>query len=526
MRFRLLIVLTFLLSCGYAQQVDSLLQAPKVPQLADSLKLPQIPKNPLDSIETSFYLGADSLKQSYRTKMASLEASQNRLQSQVDSLTTLNLPTGKYTGKLDSIQAKRAALAAELDHKMDTLKAKTLGKLEKLDLPDETRARLNAVTQNVNGFKLPVKDLNLPNINMPGSPLKSLDGLNSTVKSPIGDIGNLGSKAGNLGRVGELGKVGDLGKGMGDLSKITGQTGDLSKITDQAGDLKGKIPGDVKNVQDLPKGIENKAGEMSGVSDLKKQADGLDPNLTKVNDLAKDPAAAQAEAMKQVKQKAVDHFAGKEKQLQEAMDKMSKLKQKYSSLNSLSEIPKKRPNEMRGKPFVERLVPGIALQIQKRGDDLMVDFNPYAGYRLSGKLTTGLGWNQRVGYNTSFNHFSPEVRVFGPRAFGEYKLGKGFSPRLEAEVMNTFVPPLIRTISNEPGDRQWVPGVFVGMKKEFRIAKGVRGTSMVMLRTFNSGHRSPYADVLNVRFGFEFPMKKKAKKENEKKKVENEMQKK
>jgi hypothetical protein len=320
--------------------------------------------------------------------------------------------------------------------------------------------------------------------------------------------------------VGDLGKIG--GGNLPGISSADGQLGDLSKITGQAGDLKGNIPSDLKNVKDLPQGIENKAGELSGVGDLKKQTEGLDPNLGKVNDLAKDPAAAKDQALKQVKQKAVDHFAGKEKQLQEAMDKMSKLKQKYSSLNSLSEIPKKRPNEMRNKPFIERMLPGIALQIQKRGDDLMVDFNPYAGYRLTGKLTTGMGWNQRVGYNTRSNNFSPEVRIFGPRAFGEYKIGKGFSPRLEAEVMNTFVPPFVRTISNEPGERQWVPTVFVGMKKEFRITKGVRGTSMIMLRTFNVDHKSPYADVLNVRFGFEFPIKKKSKKEKDKEKTEKE----
>jgi hypothetical protein len=500
MRFRLLVILIFSVGYGHAQQrLDSLLQTPAA--AVDSLK---VPSNPLDSVQTSFYHGADSLKQSYRNRMASLDSSRNRVQSHIDSLNSLSLPTDKYTGKLDSINAKQASLAAELDQKIGGLKAKTVGKLEKLELPDETRSQLASVTKDINGFKLPVKDLNIPNANLPDSPLKSLDGLNTSIDSPIGKIG-------------ELGKVGDLGKiGGGNLPSIPGadgQLGDLSKITGQAGDLKGKIPGDIKNVNDIPQGLENKAGDLSGVGDIKKQADGIDPNLGKVNDLAKDPAAAKDQALQQVKQKAVDHFAGKEKQLQEAMDKMSKLKQKYSSLNSLSEIPKKRPNEMRGKPFIERLLPGIALQIQKGGDNLMVDFNPYAGYRMTGRLTTGLGWNQRVGYDTRDHNFSPEVRIFGPRVFGEYKLGKGFSPRLEAELMNTYVPPMVRIIWNEDHGRQWVPGVFVGMKKEFRISKGVRGTSMVMLRTFNSNHKSPYSDVLNVRFGFEFPMRKKSAKQ-------------
>jgi hypothetical protein len=43
------------------------------------------------------------------------------------------------------------------------------------------------------------------------------------------------------------------------------------------------------------------------------------------------------------------------------------------------------------------------------------------------------------------------------------------------------------------------------MKKEYTIYKNIKGTAMVMDRLFNFDHNSPYADALNVRFGFEFP---------------------
>jgi hypothetical protein len=138
-----------------------------------------------------------------------------------------------------------------------------------------------------------------------------------------------------------------------------------------------------------------------------------------------------------------------------------------------------------------------------------VDFNPYAGYRFTGRTTAGVGWNQRIAYNLDKKLFNPEARVFGPRIFGEYKLWKGFSPRLEGEVMNTTVPPSTITTSLDPGQREWVWGAFVGLKKEYRFFKNVKGTALIMARIFNTDHKSPYADVLNVRFGFEFPMKKK-----------------
>lgn len=77
--------------------------------------------------------------------------------------------------------------------------------------------------------------------------------------------------------------------------------------------------------------------------------------------------------------------------------------------------------------------------------------------------------------------------------------------------MNTTVPPLTRTPTLDLGDREWVWGAFVGMKKEYRFIRNVKGTALVMVRLFNPEHKSPYGDVINVRFGFEFPMKKKIK---------------
>jgi hypothetical protein len=151
------------------------------------------------------------------------------------------------------------------------------------------------------------------------------------------------------------------------------------------------------------------------------------------------------------------------------------------------------------------------MQIQKKNGELMVDFNPYAGYRFTGRITAGLGWNQRVSYNLANGRFNQDARIYGPRTFGEYKLGLGFAPRAEVELMNTYVPPFARTAGVDLGERQWVWGVFVGMKKEYKFLKKINGTALIMFRLFDAQNKSPYADVLNARFGFEFPMKKKIK---------------
>jgi hypothetical protein len=233
-------------------------------------------------------------------------------------------------------------------------------------------------------------------------------------------------------------------------------------------------------------------------------------------DLLLDPTASEEEMKEKLKAEAqkiaVDHFAGKQQQLHEAMERIAKYKAKYSSISSIADIAKKPPNPMREKSFLERLVPGAGFQIQSKGEDFLLDVNAYVGYRFTRRITAGPGWNQRLPYNFDVYRFHPDARIFGPRLFGEYSFGKGFAPRLEVELMNTEVPPKLQSAATDPNGREWVWGMFAGIKKTYKITKHVRGTASVMTRLFNPGRKSPYADVLNVRFSFEFPMTKKAKK--------------
>jgi conjugal transfer/entry exclusion protein len=453
----------------------------------DSLLSPY--QHKLDSIQNTFYQRSDSLKVAFKRKLSILDSSRAPLQSKVDSLKNLQLPTEKYTHQLDSINQQRETLVASLNKKMEDLKSKTVGKITELSLPPELQEKVSAVTKNIEGFKLPVKDLNIPSLNSSDNPLKSLDGFASTFKSPLGNIGDLDG-----------------------LKNIQENLGDISKITDQLSghqdDLKNITQGNLSEVKQLPKTLEEKAADLAGLDAIKKQTEGIDPVL----DAGKNPDALKEQATQQIQEIAVDHFAGKEQELQLAMEEMSKLKKKYTSLNSLTEIPKKRPNEMRNKPLIERLLPGIGIQLLKKSDKLLTDFNPYIGYRFTSRLTGGLGWNQRISYNFDKGIFNQREKIFGPRIFSEFKLGRGFSPRAELEMMNTFVPSVITPGVADAQGRQWVLGAFVGMKREYRFIKNVNGTAMAMLNVFNRDHRSPYADVLNVRFGFEFPMKKRIKK--------------
>lgn len=161
---------------------------------------------------------------------------------------------------------------------------------------------------------------------------------------------------------------------------------------------------------------------------------------------------------------------------------------------------------MKGKPLIERIVPGITFQIQKT-DYLLLDVNPVIRYKVTGRFTAGAGWNERLSFDGW--KLKGNVRVYGTRVVTEYKWGRGFHFLFSPELMNTEVPPQLQT-SPEEHHREWIFGAFVGLKKEFKIYKKIMGNTEFLYNMVNTHGKSPYQDRISLRFGFEFPMRKKS----------------
>jgi hypothetical protein len=117
---------------------------------------------------------------------------------------------------------------------------------------------------------------------------------------------------------------------------------------------------------------------------------------------------------------------------------------------------------------------GLYFQYRQKNFNLF-DFNLYLGYRLSGRLTSGMGWNQRYAYGRKAHRWNEQARIYGPRSYLDVRLGKGFIAHVETELMNAFVPSRIVFNTGEC-QREWVWSMMTGLKKEYKIYKNLQGT--------------------------------------------------
>ena len=450
----------------------------------------------LDSISNKFTLEADSTQQTYRHAVAEIQSKTRTVNNTIDSLAKLNLPSGNYTRKADSLQRLKNSFESNYKSRFDSLKSKTIRRLQSLDLPPEYKEPLEKLTTNITDLNINTDIAKIPSLDIPGYPLPKMNGLDG-VTSKVGEVGNIANTL----------NPPDVQTPVGDLDKIGAQGGTYQ------GDIKNITQGNIQDVEKFPETIEAQASKIDGIDELEKQSGVLDEHNAKFDELAElnDPAKAKEKAVAMAKEKAVDHFAGKQEQLKSAMDKISKYKQKYSSLSSIKDLPKRPPNPMNGKPFIERLTPGIYFQYQRKNYYLL-DVNPYAGYRLSGRFTMGLGWNDRIAWDSKYDRWDKRSRIFGPRAFVDFKLGKGFIAHVEGETMNSFVPSTLHG-NPDAGHREWVWSCMTGLKKEYKIYKNLKGTALIQYNLFNRYYKAPYVDRLNSRIGFEYVLKKKVRKQ-------------
>lgn len=448
-----------------------------------------------------------------------LDSIKRNFTHKIDSLKSLNLPTDKYTRKLDSLKTIGPAKYIELTkNKIGAAESNVNKSISNLE------SKINSNIPGELNKNIAVDKVNLPNAK--GLPNTNIDTKITGVDNPLKDLNNpLGNNTNPLSKATdlqnlpqqELGKVTQAGQ-INELNSAKDKLGDLNQVTDKAqsytGEVKNIANGDLTNTDNLEKTIENKASNISEVKDLQKQTGEMSKGTQQIDEIkgmankANDPDAMKTMAKQEIQKQAINHFKGKEQVLQQAMDKMNKLKAKYPEISSMKDLAKRPPNPLKGKPLIERIIPGVTIQVQKT-HNVAIDINPVVSYRFTTRINAGAGWNERFAF-TKWNKLSSSDRIYGPRVFGSFGFKKGFAAKAEIEKMNTLIPA--SSITSTDASRQWVWSVFVGLKKDYRFAGRVKGNMQVLYNLYDDHYNSPYTDKLNVRLGFEFPMKKRTQK--------------
>lgn len=445
----------------------------------------------LDSLQRNFRHRTDSLQKAYHAPLKTIQSRIAKLNHKKDSLSKLNLPTSAVTHQIDSLQKANVDKVKELNGKIEKVKNETLTKVSSLHLPPQAQNEINTLTKNIHGFSLPNNLLHLPGTNFKIPGLGNNLSLPSNLSIPTTQIPSL-------------------------------QKLDLSSATrmPSLAQLEGPLANDIKKIQALKGSLKNKANEKALEQDAlklasqNKEVKELVQEKNKVTGMEK-----QLEAMKNPNKKmdslamaqlkpATNHFLGKEKELQSAMGELSKYKQKYSEVKSLTALPKRPPNPLKGKPWYERTVPGVNYLILNK-HYAMVDVNPYVGWRFTPKLTGYLGWNQRIGIRKGSLHTDKYDRVYGVRAAVSYAWAHGFVFRLSPELMNAYIP-----FGSAPDEREQkvIFGLFGGVRKDFKIYKGIYGYSEGVYNFVQKPGQNIYGDRLSLRLGLEVKIKKKVKK--------------
>lgn len=492
-----LTLIFLLLPCIAWSQADSLrLEGDTVRQNAEAK---------LDSLEQGFTKTSDSIRNAYTSKVQRLAQLGERYSLRIDSIKNKRPETpgnpldtigttadvNRYTKKLDSLDQQLASIQQTTTDKLDSVKAKVTQQISKLKLP-------KAAEGKVAGLNSMMDKVNVPAFN---TDIAKQSGLNISTSLP-----GFSTKLPRM----ELPQTSTpnipdvtMPDATSSLPQTGINTGELNDITGQAGSVQQQVKEATASEEALGKTLEGKAAEqVKGLPDKNlPDTPGLPGALPKTGDEAKE------QVMNLAKKEAVNHFAGKEQVLTSAMEKMSKYKRKYNSVNSLKDIKDDKPhNEMRGKPLRERLVPALTLQFQS-WQDLMLDINPSIGYKLNSHMVVGIGWNQRIAFNVPARDFNRYANVHGFRSYGEYNLKKGFGIRADIECMNT--PLKERIITDAPPQRAWVWSAMVGIKQKYPIYKKLKGNAQLMYNLFDKDHRSPYTDRINWRIGLELTLKKK-----------------
>jgi hypothetical protein len=501
--------------------------------------------NSFDNINPSTLLHLpDSSKRNVQKRAAKLDSQEIRFTHKIDSLKKLGVPHEKNSKALDSLEklnplnglektkSKVAEAQSTVHEKINAQENKVNGKLSLLsneaegqgNLPDNVK--VPGVDQKELLKDLPSTDLKAPNLENPiegkidtkniagdfDKDIKSeLDGVKDELGKDLNNVkGNVSKKMEDLNPSDKVDRL-QSSEEIKKLKEGTVKIQDASdKVSGYAEDAKNIKEGKIEKVETLKKDVTDELKDrvpMGEFDEAQKQLGAMNGEMEKLKAL-KNKEAFKKQTLARGKEMVMQQLASQHQEIKETVSKISDYQKKGSGLMKKVKGLPSRPKKSAKPPFTERFVPGLTIQVQK-STLWLTDLNPSLRFRVRSILSIGSGWNERIAVDHSAKIIMNQ-RVYGVRNFVEFSIRKGLSMKADVERMNAFVPNSF--FQPDMDRRKWMWNYFIGLRKDFSLGDGAMGNVQFMYNLYDPKHQSPYLSRLNVRFGFEFPLKKSKKK--------------
>jgi hypothetical protein len=219
----------------------------------------------------------------------------------------------------------------------------------------------------------------------------------------------------------------------------------------------------------------------------------------------RDKKLVEEEIKRKIKNVANDKVSQLTPAVQDAQKSLLKGKKIQQETSTLKAMLFSKSNAMAGKPLRERLVPGVMLQLYSKSI-YSVDVAPQLGYRVSGRITSGIAGVYRFAFNKNYSSYVRSMHVYGGRIYTDALLKKGFFFRVEGEWLQTL--NMIHSSREESDANVWSGHYGVG--KQYNITRQLKGNILLLYRTEFSGHL-PEQSKFNLRVGLNLSTKKRLK---------------
>ncbi|NBW35940.1 MAG: hypothetical protein EBR30_13135 [Cytophagia bacterium] len=398
-------------------------------------------KASLDSLKENYAFRLDSIQQRIKDPL--------KLQQKKDSLTQAY--NGAVASKLKKIQDKGLGLTSEEKSFLHQSGMPNVG----LNAP--LLPAFNMPTSSIPDVALNAPDLSLPQVSLPEASIPTT--ISPDIKIPTLD--KVGLPEMPMGE--QLTKV----KNISSEAQVVG-----SKVGDYAKDVKEIKDEGLEKSQNLDKLVDEGVQNIDQVEAVQKELAGAE-KLKQLQQLELDKIKNAQELRDQASSAVVNaKVLSNETLVKEQVEKMNKHKKKFDHIQDMRNIPKFKPNSMKGKTIIERLEPGVLFQFLKEKEKTNWFIAPELLYKLSGTFAAGAAGLYSFQYTSA-----PKIvwtdPVYGYKFIVQAKAYKSFYVRAEWESTSRMISSTSQL--NNWEQREWNKNYLAGLGRVQKISPRLNG---------------------------------------------------